>query len=339
MAADKPKTLAAKLAKMMGQCRYIEKRGYNDHHKYAYATEADVSEKVAPLFTDYNIMVIPDLIEKKVEYNESKRMYHAEIVMEFKLIDGDTGETQVFKMAGEGQDSGDKALFKAITGTQKYAYLKLLQIETGLDPENDKDEKRQADDKKGAQSSTAGSGRTNTPEKSQTSGSSQNSKPPASSKGNTQTPKAEGPQKPLSFTEIKTLALTIGWDLKKIMEAANHFLKKQKKNSVSKWNDLEDEVKIIVANVIRDRKNKTNQEAKKLESADLDPNKIPTAKEIADVIDLMGWDLEKFWVFVNDWREKSKVSGKIEKWDDLSDDWKKSVWKKMNDKLLKQMAG
>jgi hypothetical protein len=57
--------------------------------------------------------------------------------MEFKFIDGETGEELVFHSEGEGQDAGDKGIYKAITGAQKYALMKAFMIPTGDDPEAD----------------------------------------------------------------------------------------------------------------------------------------------------------------------------------------------------------
>ena len=40
-------------------------------------------------------------------------------------------------MSGSGQDAGDKGIFKAISGAQKYALMKAFMIPTGDDPEQD----------------------------------------------------------------------------------------------------------------------------------------------------------------------------------------------------------
>jgi hypothetical protein len=53
----------------------------------------------------------------------------------FTVTDG--AEERQFVMIGEGEDSGDKATYKAMTGAQKYALLKLFLISTGDDPEAD----------------------------------------------------------------------------------------------------------------------------------------------------------------------------------------------------------
>ncbi|MBO8164523.1 MAG: ERF family protein, partial [Brevibacillus sp.] len=134
------KSLVKKLALVMKEVKYIQKRGYNSFHKYKYATEADVAEKVREILAEQNVILIPNMTSHSVrEHTTSKgnREYIVTVSMEFRFIDGDTGETITFNMTGEGQDSGDKGTYKAITGAQKYALMKAFLIPTGDDPEAD----------------------------------------------------------------------------------------------------------------------------------------------------------------------------------------------------------
>src|SRR5699024_1473369 len=63
--------------------------------------------------------------------------YIATVKMKFTFIDGETGEEISIHSIGEGQDAGDKAVYKAITGATKYALMKVFMIPTGDDPEQD----------------------------------------------------------------------------------------------------------------------------------------------------------------------------------------------------------
>jgi hypothetical protein len=133
-------SLAAKLAYVMSQIRYIQKRGRNKFHGYNYATEADVNDRVREVLAEQRIIMVPNL--KSTEMRETKTKngdteYIARVNMNFTFIDGDSGEQITLSMSGEGQDRGDKAIYKAISGTQKYALMKLFMIPTGDDPEAD----------------------------------------------------------------------------------------------------------------------------------------------------------------------------------------------------------
>ncbi|WP_313428162.1 ERF family protein [Siminovitchia terrae] len=132
--------LVKKLAKVMSEVKRIEKKGYNKFHKYNYATESDVSEKVREVLAEQNVVMLPDVVEHSTREHKNQRgntEYIATVMMKFTFIDGETGESLSIHSLGEGQDAGDKAVYKAITGATKYALMKAFMIPTGDDPEAD----------------------------------------------------------------------------------------------------------------------------------------------------------------------------------------------------------
>lgn len=142
---DKNKTsLIKKLAKVMKEVKYVEKRGYNSFNKYKYATETDVAEKVREILAEQDVLMIPNMKSHSVREHTNRKGNTEYIVtaeVEFTFYDGESGETLSFTVYGEGQDSGDKATYKAITGAQKYALMKAFMIPTGDDPEEAEQEK------------------------------------------------------------------------------------------------------------------------------------------------------------------------------------------------------
>lgn len=138
-------TLAAKLAKVMEQVKYIQKRGKNTHFGYTYATEADVADKVREVLAQQNVAVLPNVLPETIQIRETQTAkgrtdYILTAVYEVTFVDGDTGETLTVRTIGQGQDSGDKAGYKATTGAMKYALMKTFLIPTGDDPEDDSGE-------------------------------------------------------------------------------------------------------------------------------------------------------------------------------------------------------
>ncbi len=132
--------LVKKLAKVMQEVKYIQKRGKNAHFGYTYATEADVAEKVREVLASQNVIMLPSVIGhefRETTTAKGKKEFICTVDMEFTFCDGDSGETLTVKMSGDGQDGGDKAIFKAITGCTKYAQMKSFMIPTGDDPEDD----------------------------------------------------------------------------------------------------------------------------------------------------------------------------------------------------------
>ena len=137
---NKERKLVKKLSEVMQEVKYIQKTGRNTFHKYTYATESDVAEHVREELAKRCVMMIPNVLESSMREHKNRSgnvEYIIKVRMEFKFIDGETGEEISLHTEGEGQDAGDKAVYKAMTGAQKYALLKVFMIPTGDDPEED----------------------------------------------------------------------------------------------------------------------------------------------------------------------------------------------------------
>lgn len=149
-------TLAKKLANVMKEVKYIQKTGFNSFHKYKYATEADVNEKVREELAKQNVAMLPSMMAHEMRTHTNRNgatEYITCVDMSFTFVDGDSGESLSINMSGEGQDAGDKGIYKAIAGAQKYALMKVFMIPTGDDPEADEgvDERNHAPAKKSLQ--------------------------------------------------------------------------------------------------------------------------------------------------------------------------------------------
>lgn len=124
-------SLYAKLAQVTAEVGYVQKRGYNDFHKYAYVTEADLVDAVREKLAARNVILIPSAPSVTREGNLTT------VTMSFTFCDGDSNQTLTVEWAGTGEDKGDKGLYKAYTGAVKYFLMKTFLIPTGDDPEAD----------------------------------------------------------------------------------------------------------------------------------------------------------------------------------------------------------
>jgi len=129
--------IAQALHQVMSSVGYIQKTGKNAFHGYKYAGEADLLEKLRPAMLEAGLILIPS-IESVSPIDEHGI---TTVRMEYMLVhkDGDIWPHRI-GAAGQGGDKnkngvGDKGLYKAITGANKYLLFKLFQIETGDDPE------------------------------------------------------------------------------------------------------------------------------------------------------------------------------------------------------------
>lgn len=133
--------LIKKLCEVMSTVQYIQKLGYNEFHKYHYATEADVSEAIRKELADRKVFLLPsieEVLQRVITTKKGNEETVTKTRIKFTFLDAENGDSLEFVMEGEGQDPGDKGIYKAITGTTKYALMKAFLIPTGDDPEGDK---------------------------------------------------------------------------------------------------------------------------------------------------------------------------------------------------------
>jgi ribosomal protein L11 len=142
MPETKPKSLATKLAEITGLMAGIPKEGWNANQKYRFVRETDVAEKVSQLLAERGIFLSQSVVTSSREalYTTSSgaTMWMSHVEMSFQFIDGTSGEvspTAIFP--GDGADTGDKGIYKAMTGAEKYFLMKTFLVSTGDDPEAD----------------------------------------------------------------------------------------------------------------------------------------------------------------------------------------------------------
>lgn len=130
--------IATALHEVMSKVAYVQKTGKNSFHNYKYAGEADLLAVLRPAMVEAGLMLLPS-VKSVTPVDE---FGNVTVQMEYSLIHKE-GEVWPEKLgaAGMGNDKakngsvGDKGVYKAITGANKYVLFKLFQIETGDDPE------------------------------------------------------------------------------------------------------------------------------------------------------------------------------------------------------------
>lgn len=139
--------LVQKLAEAGQAIGWIEKSGRNQFHNYNYATEADLVSKLRGELFSRNVFIFPTVISVERSVITVRSMKNGQVnerdtaltnvMVRWTFVDGDTGETMTCDMPGCGEDSGDKGVYKAMTGSEKYLLMKAFLIPTGDDPEKD----------------------------------------------------------------------------------------------------------------------------------------------------------------------------------------------------------
>jgi hypothetical protein len=132
--------IATALHAVMEACGYVQKTGKNAFHGYKYAGEADLLDRLRPAMVANGLLLLPS--GKSVTGPDEHG--NVTVAIEYTLAhkDGDIWPEKLVAF-GCGNDRakngsvGDKGVYKALTGANKYLLFKLFQIETGDDPEID----------------------------------------------------------------------------------------------------------------------------------------------------------------------------------------------------------
>lgn len=131
---NQPKTLAAKMAAIMGDLDPLEKEGRNRHFNYDYVTDTTVFNAVRELLAKYRVALLSSMIEARQEVIEGKNGWQRTVaVFEFTLVCGDTEKEYKGRWQSEATDNQDKGINKAATAALKNWLLKTFCMASGDD--------------------------------------------------------------------------------------------------------------------------------------------------------------------------------------------------------------
>lgn len=144
------KNLLEALLKITKNVENVPKNGKVSYGttRYTYVLEKDVVNMMRELLMDEGIILIPNMIdssERLVLSKDGKSVTVAKVCMSYTFLDSKTGGYITTYFYGEGSDSLDKGIYKAITGCQKYFLLKTFLVPTGDDPELQEEEEETRD--------------------------------------------------------------------------------------------------------------------------------------------------------------------------------------------------
>lgn len=126
--------LAAAVCAVMTEVGYVQKGSVNTHHRYRYASDADLLVKLQPAMASHGLCIFPSSVTR----DDSNPMI-CHLIVTYTLMHS-SGESVTIMAPGSGsatKGSEDKAAYKAMTGAYKYALRQLFAVPTGDDPEKD----------------------------------------------------------------------------------------------------------------------------------------------------------------------------------------------------------
>lgn len=137
--ATKSTTLHGKLLQIVAAIDTVEKRGWNDQQSYAYVLAGDVARAIRNECVRLGVMIIPSFTRLDVGTN-AKGTPVQRVQVTMLATDVETGTTITWDAYGDGQDHGDKGVYKAMTGALKYGLRMGFMIPDEDDPEYDEED-------------------------------------------------------------------------------------------------------------------------------------------------------------------------------------------------------
>jgi hypothetical protein len=142
------------ISKALVECQKMIKAagmsGENKFDHYKYSNAPDIIEAIKPALEKNDLAVVFDqrypekTIRELRDTSTGKKEFFVGVTIACVLVHS-SGETMVYTGQGDGQDRGDKALYKALTGAQKYLLRLIFNLPCKDDPEDDSKDKNDMD--------------------------------------------------------------------------------------------------------------------------------------------------------------------------------------------------
>ena len=135
------RSLHRKLAQVMYEAERIPKNGHapKEMGGYPFVQVGDAADFIRKALAEQVVTMMPTKVTHLGLNDRTTRsggtMTTLDIIVEWTLTDGETGETFTIESFGAGADGGDKYSGKAMTNAMKYAFLAGFLLSTGEDVE------------------------------------------------------------------------------------------------------------------------------------------------------------------------------------------------------------
>src|SRR5690348_12060796 len=112
----------------------VGKHGENTQQGYRYQRAADVAAAVNKATTEHGLTIVPTLLPESLVTVQSGTTrngaptFRTEALLRVRVTHAASGEYLELIVPGSGQDTGEKGVYKAMTGAMKYAQRLLFNI-------------------------------------------------------------------------------------------------------------------------------------------------------------------------------------------------------------------
>lgn len=125
-----------KIAAIRDEMGILIKDGKNNHTQYRYVSHEQMTVKLRELLEKHQLVIVPE-VESCEERPDGKNTRSC-VMMNFEIVDLETGASIVKKFFGADQDAMGKSSGQAITEAVKRFQFKLFMVVSGDDPDPDR---------------------------------------------------------------------------------------------------------------------------------------------------------------------------------------------------------
>lgn len=138
MPTDTKNTIYARMAAILDQLPAIGKDARNPNLNFNYRSVDAILNELNPLLAKHGVFMLPEVTELRLDTRPTRNsVANVAIVTVAYHFTADDGTEVVATAVGEGQDSGDKAVSKAMTMALKTCLGQVFAISTDEDPDGE----------------------------------------------------------------------------------------------------------------------------------------------------------------------------------------------------------
>lgn len=147
-------SLSEKIFRITQACSEIKRNGVGHSNNperplYAYVEIVDVLAMVNPLLKRYKLILTGNVAKEPITH-VGKLFATTEVLVDWMLTDTETKESVTFRVPGAGVDDQGKGIYKALTGSRKYACVFIFNLQFGDEPEETKSATKETEVRDGA---------------------------------------------------------------------------------------------------------------------------------------------------------------------------------------------
>ena len=132
---SKDKNIYQRITAVTDAIKAFEKDGTNTQFRFKYASIEDVVQTIQPICIEYGICLIQEAVTDgtihKFQGSKNDNMISTCDVITHAVNMDDPTDSVTTHMPGQGYDSLDKGIFKAVSGARKYAIFGMFNLHAG----------------------------------------------------------------------------------------------------------------------------------------------------------------------------------------------------------------